>query len=314
LNIEAKQPEKLVGAWRRVVGWTAVTLSTAITSFWAFWGIIENFHEGWYQPSLAMRLAMMFGQYLSPMLAFLIASLLSIRWPRMGAAIHLAAAAFAIWFFTGGAAHTLIVPPMLFLCFGYWFGRAEPRKWAYGVVLAAPAVTLLVCGVPQAIRVALRVDDGMRTERHLTANGVDLLWAPAGPGWPQHGMNWHDAMHQCQHLSADGTTLADTPQNIWRLPTVEEAVRSQCLHGENCGGEWDTTTGQPRYHRQPDKESPLWDPTSKVIYWWTATEVNDKQAYMIAYNGQVHPRRKDGSFGYHAFRAVKSPRTIHASE
>ena len=33
---------------RQVIGWIAVAISTIITCFWAFWGIIENFHEGWY--------------------------------------------------------------------------------------------------------------------------------------------------------------------------------------------------------------------------------------------------------------------------
>jgi len=33
---------------RQIAGWIAVGLSAAITCFWAFWGIIENFHEGWY--------------------------------------------------------------------------------------------------------------------------------------------------------------------------------------------------------------------------------------------------------------------------
>jgi hypothetical protein len=284
----------------------AVALSTAITCFWAFWGIVENFHEGWYQPSLLMRIAMMFGQYLSPMLAFLVASLISLRWPRLGGAIHLGAAAFALWFFSGGAAYRLVVPPMLLLGVGYWFGRAEPRRWAYAVVVTVPVITLLACGVPPAIRVSQRIDDGNRAERHLQANGLDLIWAPAGPGWPDHGVSWHDAMRQCRFLTEDGQSLADSPQNIWRLPTVHEAVRAQCLHGKNCGGRWDETTGKPTYEVVPDKESPLWDPTTTVIYWWTATEFNESQAYMIVYNGQVHPRRKDGSFGYHAFRAVRS--------
>jgi hypothetical protein len=33
---------------RQIAGWIAVSLSIVITCFWAFWGIIENFHEGWY--------------------------------------------------------------------------------------------------------------------------------------------------------------------------------------------------------------------------------------------------------------------------
>jgi hypothetical protein len=31
----------------QIAGWIAVGLSTFITCVWAFWGIIENFHESW---------------------------------------------------------------------------------------------------------------------------------------------------------------------------------------------------------------------------------------------------------------------------
>nr|NIV28242.1 DUF1566 domain-containing protein [Anaerolineae bacterium] len=62
----------------RIVGWIAVGLSTAITCFWAFWGIAENFHEGWYYESLLSNLGLMFAQYLSPMLIFLAVTLVSI--------------------------------------------------------------------------------------------------------------------------------------------------------------------------------------------------------------------------------------------
>ena len=69
---------------RVVVGWIAVGLSTAITCVWAFWGIIENFHEGWYYESLLSNLGMMFIQYLSPMLIFMGVTLVSIYWSRFG--------------------------------------------------------------------------------------------------------------------------------------------------------------------------------------------------------------------------------------
>ena len=296
-----------VAKWRLVIGWMAVALSTAFTCFWAFWGIIENFHEGWYQPSWADRLAMMFAQYLSAMLAFLAASLVSIRWHRVGAGLHLLAGLFALWFFTGGAAHRLIMPPMLVLCAGYWFGRIEPRKWAYRLAIALPVITLIACGIEPVFRAATRVDDGIRTARHLNANGVDLIWAPEGPGWPNHGMNWQDAVRRCRHLTEDGMSLAESTQDIWRLPTVEEAVRSQCRHGENSGGQWDEAAEWASYRRWPDKETPLWNPTSKVIYWWTGTEVSDTEAYTISYRGGVHRRKKDPSYGYRAFRAVREP-------
>jgi hypothetical protein len=113
-------------------------------------------------------------------------------------------------------------------------------------------------------------------------------------------------MQRCRYLTADGTAVADTPQDIWRLPTVEEAVRSQCRHGRNCEGTWDAATRMAFYERRPDKESPLWATDSQVVYWWTATEINDQQAYIIVYDGKVWPRKKSISPGYLAFRAVKS--------
>ena len=55
---------------RQAIGWLAVVLSTFIACFWAFWGIIENFHEGWFYESFFLNVGMMLVQYLSPMIIF----------------------------------------------------------------------------------------------------------------------------------------------------------------------------------------------------------------------------------------------------
>ena len=81
---------------RQIVGWVAVGLSVAITCVWAFWGIIENFHESWYFDSVWMNLGMMVIQYLSPMLSFMAVTFISIVWPRFGAGLHGVIALFAI--------------------------------------------------------------------------------------------------------------------------------------------------------------------------------------------------------------------------
>jgi hypothetical protein len=75
--------------WRNILGWIAVALSTALSSMWAFWGIVENFHEGWYYRNVASNLGLMFAQYLSVMLILMMLSLLAIRWPRVGSVFHL---------------------------------------------------------------------------------------------------------------------------------------------------------------------------------------------------------------------------------
>jgi hypothetical protein len=297
-----------MNAWyRQVLGWLAVALSVFITCFWAFWGIIENFHEGWYFESLLRNLLLMLVQYLVVMLVFLGATLLALYLPRLGAGLFVAAALFAGWRFglANLTARTVIIPPLLVLAALFWFGRPRPLRLAAAIVVGLPVLTLLVCGAEPVWRVAGRIDDGDRGARLVEGNGVKLIWAPAGPGWPDRdGISWEEAKRRCLYLTADGTSLADTPQHIWRLPTVAEAVASLSRHGENCGGTWDPVSAQATYRVMPDKESPLWDTHSQGIYWWTATEVDAEQAYMVVYNGQVHPRLK--RFRYFAFRAVKA--------
>ena len=84
------------------------------------------------------------------------------------------------------------------------------------------------------------------------------------PGW------WADAIDVTVDPSRS-TTLLDTPQNIWRMPTVDELVRSLPHHGENAGCTW-----QGEYRVQvecttrPDKESPLWATDLAPIYYWAA--------------------------------------------
>ncbi len=157
------------------------------------------------------------------------------------------------------------------------------------------------------MRVSQRVNDGNLEARLVEGNGVALIWAPDGPGWPRDGMDWVEAGEACQYLAEDGTALATTAQDIWRLPTVDEAVRSMSRHGKNSGGVWDAQSAQASYQTRPDKESPLWNVYSQVIYWWTATEVDEEQAYMIVYDGKVWPRTKQLSQDYLGFRCVKQP-------
>ena len=141
----------------------------------------------------------------------------------------------------------------------------------------------------------------------MVGNGVELVWAPDGPGWPRQGSNWYQAGRACQYLSGDGLSMAPAPQPVWRLPTVDEAVRSMARHGVNSAGVWDGEKAEAAYGTCPDKESPLWNIHSQVIYWWTATEVDEKRAYMIVYDGKVWPRSKEFRPAYLGFRCVKEP-------
>jgi hypothetical protein len=292
---------------RQIIGWIAVSISTLVTCFWAFWGILENFHEGWYNPSWLANLGLMLAQYLSPMLVFIAVTLVAIRWPRLGGSLHAIIALLAIGFFQAfsNAATFLIIIPLAALGALYWFGRPQPRKLALSLVLVLPLLTLLIAGIEPVMRVSQRLDDGDRSARVVKGNGVELIWAPDGPGWPRQGENWHEAGRICQFLLEDGLSLSPEPQDIWRLPTVDEAVRSMARRGQNSGGVWDAQSGTAAYQTRPDKESPLWNPHSQVIYWWTATEIDQDRAYIIVYDGKVWPRAKQFGPAYLGFRCVK---------
>ena len=293
----------------RLAGWLALGISTLVTCVWAFWGIVENFHEGWYFESLLSNLGLMFVQYLSPMLIFMAVTLLSIFWHRFGGGLHVIVALLAIWFFKAfsNAATFLIILPLIGLGLLYWFGRLEPRKLAATIAVGLPLLTLIIAGIGPAVRISQRIDAGDLQARLVHGNGVDLIWAPNGLGWPREGANWYEAQKRCEYLSEDGLTIVPTPQGIWRLPTVDEAVRSMARHGQNSGGVWDAEIREATYDTTPDKESPLWNLHSQVIYWWTATEVDEERAYIIVYDGKVWPRSKDFGPAYLGFRCVKQP-------
>jgi hypothetical protein len=292
---------------RQVAGWIAVGISTAITCFWAFWGVIENFHEGWYAESLLSNLGLMFVQYLSPMLIFMGVTLISIYWPRLGGVLHGIIAFFAAWFFHAftNPVMFLLIAPLIGIGALYWFGRPQPRRIAVSLAVCLPMLALIISGIEPVLRVSQRTDDGVLQARMVSGNGVELTWAPDGPGWPRIGADWFTAQQTCQYLSEDGLTPDSEPQHIWRLPTVDEAVRSMARHGRNSAGVWDPDTAQAAYQTTPDKESPLWNIHSQVIYWWTATEVDEKHAYIIVYDGKVWPRSKRLAPDYLGFRCVK---------
>ena len=293
---------------RQVAGWLAVALSTLVACLWAFWGITENFHEGWFHDSFLRNVGLMFIQYLSPMIIFLLLTLLAITFPRIGGTAYALvgiALALVLFGWNDRVATQLIILPMLLLGILYWYGRPQPRRWAFWVAVGLPMLTLIICGVEPVVRTAGRVNDNNLEARLVEGNEVRLVWAPDGVGWPRKGVTWQEALRLCDHLSEDGKTLAEAPQNVWRLPTVEQAVRSMSRHGINSGGIWNEQSRTATYRTRPDKESPLWNIHSQIIYWWTATEINDEQAYMIVYDGKVWPRRKRFAPDYLGFRCVK---------
>jgi hypothetical protein len=289
-------------------GWGAVLVSTAVATFWAFWGAAETFHEGWYYRELWRNVALSLVQYFPAMLISIGAGLLALWRPLAGVLVHAAGAAIAFWLFRHmPVGMNLVVWPLLGLAVAYGYGRPEPRRWARRLLVAVPITTALAAGAYPGWRVLMRTDDVDTSMRRIEGNGVGLIWAPAGPGWDTQGFDWFEAKRRCDHLTTDGRELATSPQHVWRLPTVDEAVRSMVYHGRNAGGRWDPVAARAVYAVMPDKEAPLWNRYSHVIYWWTADDAPDGRAYRVSYNGGVHAVSKRTKRGYFAARCVREP-------
>jgi len=298
---------------KRVIGWIGVSITVVFSSLWAYWGAFENFHEGCYA-SPWENIFMFLFQYLLVTIVFVSLALIILKWKRVGLVIHLITCVFCVCFFSGASFSVLwllIIIPFIALAFFYYFGEPYPLKWAYRVIILVPLIIILSISIPQGIKVSNRIDDGNLGIRIVEGNDITLAWAPRGPGWPDKGVTWEEAQDICKYLSEDGMTIMDIEQNIWRLPTVEEAVRSMMLHGENSGGEWSAQEKRAIYERTPDKESPLWDVHSKIIYYWTSDiSVKDmNKAYIIVYDGGVYDRMKTNCLDYLSFRAVKDIQT-----
>jgi len=310
-------------------GHLALAACIAVTSVWTFWGVTEMFHEGWYAPFEWLW-------FLLPAGISLALTLVALRWPRVGGWLLIGVGVgFYAWVLLRvGARHGLSLgvaaswfPVAGFLAVvGWLFLRsararrapsAERSAAARGAgrrrdrrVLLAVGVPLLVglaTAVEPAIRVAGRVDDGFLGARRIDGLGVALVWAPAGPGWTS-GVSWEEIAGDadvCRSLSDDGARLEATPQDRWRLPTADEVVRSLVRHGENAGCTWDGGSGAQDCAVRPDKETPLWDPGSPIIYLWTADEASATEAYAVTYHGAVWAYPKDAALGSLGFRCVR---------
>lgn len=296
---------------KAVLGWIGVGTTVVFAGLWAYWGAFENFHEGWYSPSIWENIGMLLFQYMLLALVFVLLAVVALRWKRGGLLLHLALGVLALWFFSDASFFVIgvmVVIPIFLLGLLYYYGEPRPKIWAYRLIIGVPLVIVLAISIPSGIRVAQRLNDGDFGLRIVAGNGVTLAWAPRGPGWPDQGTTWYEAQTICRFLAEDGVTVMAEEQNIWRLPTVDEAVRSMMRQGENAGGLWDQNTERAVYARTPDKETPLWDLHSKVIYYWTADTPRDdlQQAYMIVYHGGVFRRNKQDGQDYLSFRAVKT--------
>lgn len=230
--------------------------------------------------------------------------MLAMRYKKIGAILFVSAAIFAFFFFSTNSGRVMIAVPVLLFALGYYFGNFQYKKWMTLILIIVAFLIALSFGIPQYLRVENRYNDFDFGARIIIGNGVKLVWASQGVGFPLAGGTWQEAADTCAHLNNEGTALEKQPINIWRLPTRDELVRSMTRNNLNAGGVPDAS-GKAQYKVAPDKETPLWNPNSQVIYYWTSESASEETAYFLAYNGGVWERRKDTGAKYQGYRCVK---------
>lgn len=324
------------------------------------------YHEGWWGP-FYIRLI-----YLIPGTAFLLLTLVGIKWPQVGGwLIVIFGGLFTVMFMdihiTDGKltidrdlTGSLVSAPLVFLGVlllieGRNYKRRLTRGWTpharwwrrnlwYLLAVIPPLGILIGLSVYSLPFVLTRMDDGDRGMRLIYGNESDLVWAPEGPGWnwkqdyggyPSWNMialygvqpvGFEDKpgfdskkgefateeemlkYNLCLYLGEDGITLETEPQNIWRMPTINEYARAFARHGVNAGCTWlGETHDQMTCEIKPDKETPLWAPDLEPIYYWAAEESDQRNAYFVSYNGWVNATYKAGGNPRHSYRCVREP-------
>ncbi len=289
---------------KKIIGWITFIITLSIICMWSYWGINEAFHEGWYHTSLLQNLSLTFIQYLSIPIIFLAISIIALNYKKIGLGLFLSLAIFSMFFFNSNAGRILIFIPLLLFALGFYYGEFKSKKLFILLLIIIPILIILGFGIPQLIRVENRFNDNDFRTRTITGNNITLTWAPQGVGFPLDGTDWQTAKDNCVHLNEKGTFLEDKEVNIWRLPTRDEIVRSLTRQNINVKGFIDEF-GIAQYELKSDKETPLWNPNSQIIYYWTNEAENEKKAYLVAYNGYILTRSTNSGADYQGYRCVK---------
>jgi hypothetical protein len=149
----------------------------------------------------------------------------------------------------------------------------------------------------------------------IATYGVDPVGYGVKPGYQGRHATGSDMQSTglCRYLSADGTRLVSEPQDIWRMPTTDEIVRSLVRRGQNARCSWDGTSDHADCRVQPNKDSPLWDPDASPIYYWSADEQGPDMAWYVPYTGggfyggAIDYQPKSWGNPRHGFRCVREP-------
>ncbi|MFC2145491.1 hypothetical protein ACFLQQ_04085 [Actinomycetota bacterium] len=114
-----------------ILGWIAVAIVTIIASIWAYWGGIENFHEGWYISSIWENIAMMLVQYWALTLVFITIGIIGIRFPIASLPLCIVIGIAAAIFLTGASfslVWLMIIIPLAGLGLLFFLWKSKTQK------------------------------------------------------------------------------------------------------------------------------------------------------------------------------------------
>ena len=325
---------------RSLPGHIAFVMAALVATAAAVTGVSSFFYESWGQGTATAA-----GYLVPPALLIAACALCGIR-PRAGGFLLLAGGALALgwWLWTRRASHGLTAPVLvtavvffapILLTGGLFLLEARHRQalaeqgalltrgwwkrnYRPALIAAVPLAVVALGPARQLPGLLARYDDGLRGARTIAGNGVTLVWAPQGPGWNQRqpdGLypSWNAIAEYggsgaglCGHLSEDGRSLLPNAVRVWRLPTVAEVVRSLTLGGTNAGCTWDGRSPHATCAKPPDKETPLWAPDQRPIYYLTSNAPDADVALGVNYTGGVTPHRRTVAGGGVGYRCVKS--------
>jgi hypothetical protein len=353
---------------RRLPGYIATGLAILATSYWTLWGTGEMYLEGWGLPFPEPLRYLTFGG------VCLAITLIALTWPSVGGWLLIViGGGFTLWWGSIAAGRgwlslqwilstfplssMLVVVGVLFLLENRYRqqrlaeGWTPAKRWyrrnlRYILAIGFPLLVAIGVSLFFAPFTLSRIDDGNRGAASIAGNGVDLVWAPHGPGWnwlqPWGGYpSWNhlalygvppvgfddkpgyedrsatsedmEATGLCRYLSEDGSSLMTEPQDIWRMPTADEIVRSLVRGGENAGCTWDGESWEADCDRQPNKDTPLWASDEQPIYYWAADEYDEEMAWYVPftgggkYGGAISYQPKDWGNPRHGYRCVREP-------
>ncbi len=183
-----------------IPGTVAYLFLLAATLLWAYWGVGESFHEGWYLPYTHIIF------YFIPFLILLGTMVLSIYLPLAGGILITAVGILYILFtaIRSGQRHgnlstsfwavsaVIVIPGLLFI-FDYILKKRQKyresrmtifkNRWKLLVVIGLSLILIVGVGIPLLVRNLGRLPLKSYDEVTIESNGTVIIMAGDGPGW-----------------------------------------------------------------------------------------------------------------------------------